>query len=113
MFDDDTQQVGVIPAGATITLAQLGLTEDDLIRWDEGDGPGQPFDFDGSRWGFVWSGEVICSEENSSHREGYYGWDFAEQGGQRILCIEKREGEPFEVILMQLVDANRFQISED
>ena len=110
-FDDDAFQVGVIAAEATITLAQLGLTEDDLIRWDEGDGPGRPFEFDGATWESIWSGEVTYFEDDFSHRKGYYGWDFAEQGGPRILCVEKREGEPFEVILMQLVDANRVRIS--
>lgn len=111
MFDDDAFQVGVIAGEATITLAQLGLTEDDLIRWDEGGGPGRPFEFNGATWESIWSGEVTYIENGSSQREAYYGWDFAEQGGPRILCVEKREGEPFEVILMQLVDANRVRIS--
>jgi len=105
-------EVGVVLVDRVVTLNDLDLTEDHLIGYDQGDAA-EPVQFDRSLWEFKFSGEVTCREDGSSDSDGYYGWDFVEQGGQRILSIEKHEDEPFKVCLVQLVDADRVQISRN
>ncbi len=105
-------EVGVVLRDRVVTLNDLDLTEEDLVRYDEEDAA-EPLQFDGSLWEFMSSGEVTCRESGSTDGDRYYSWDFVEQGGRRIICVEKREDEPFEVCLVQLVDAERVQISRN
>jgi hypothetical protein len=104
--------VGVITGEHVVTLTELNLAEDDLTRYDEGVLQ-DSLQFDCSIWQFTFSGEVSGTEEGASTSHAFYGWDFVEQGGRRILCIEKREGEPFEVSLVELVGAHNVRISRN
>jgi hypothetical protein len=103
--------IGLVLPNRPITLGDLRLNEDDLIRFDEGAAAGERVMYDGATWEFAWSGEVRCSGDATPHDRDYYGWDFVEQNGQRVLCVEKREGEPFEVCMVRMIGVDRAQVT--
>lgn len=108
--NDDDIVVLVNLANEDITLANLGITEEDLVRMDESHDKSQSFSYLGSQWRFDWSGEIRYFKGDAGSGEGYYNWDFNEQGGRRVLSVEKWEGEPFEVILSHRVNADDVQV---
>ncbi len=77
-------------------LADLGLSEEDLIRFDEEeDGT---FEHDGAQWRLTESAEAFYHEDSRpGSGEGFYYWDFKEPDGERMLTVERYEGEPFTV----------------
>jgi hypothetical protein len=82
--------------GRRLTLADLGTTEDQLADMDAKQSPHSFLEFDGTRWQYESSRELSYSE-NEQGGEGLYRWVFREQNGSRLLCVEKWEGEPFDV----------------
>lgn len=110
VVQDDDIEVLVNLANDDLTLADLSLTEQDLIRFDETQDRGQGFSFRNSRWNLDWSGEIGYFKDGGSEGEGYYNWDFAEQGGNRTLSVEKWEGDPFEVIVSRRVNADDVEV---
>ncbi len=106
-------QVGVVFSDRTLRLDQVGLTEDDLVNWDEGKAACEYFEFDGELWDFEWSGETWCHAADSSTQDSYYGWDFVGRGSGRTLCVEKREEYPFEVCLVHMIDRERIRVTRD
>jgi hypothetical protein len=113
VFPDDGSQVGVVFSDRMLTLDRVGLTEEELIGWDEGGAASGSLEYDGESWEFEWSGETSSTSIGSSTQESYYGWDFIGRGGRRTLCIEKREGDPFEVCLVHLIDVDRIHVTRD
>ena len=53
--------------------------------------------YEGKPWRFESSREIAYSENETGEPEGLYRWLFREQNGDHLLCIEKWEGEPFDV----------------
>lgn len=91
------------------TLKQVGLTEDDLIRFDES-GKGT-FEWDGVTWRYENSGENFFYEDEGREREGFYGWDFISADDKRYLSVEKWEGDAdFEVFHLWSVDPKGIEV---
>jgi hypothetical protein len=88
-----------------ITLPDVGLTEDRLADLDSQQDVSQFIEFEGKRWQYKSSRELTCFE-NEGEATGIYRWLFAEKGGSRMLCVEKREGEPFQIQLAQKLNAH-------
>lgn len=72
------------------TLKDLGLTEDDLVAFDER-AQGE-FTWDNANWQFEDSGERFYFEDDGREREGFYAWDFVGRDG-RSISVEKWEGD--------------------
>ena len=89
----------------------IGITEDDLIRWDEQVEASGALSYDGETWEFQSSGEVICFDAGGVRCDSYYGWDFVGKSQQRLLCVEKRENAPFEVCFVHMIDVDRVQVT--
>ena len=60
--------------------------------------------FRGVEWAFAGSGERTFYEAGSSDGEGFYGWEFREMDGLRVLYVEKWEDEPFRAGIATVVD---------
>ncbi len=104
---DDDQISVVLNAGKVKPeLHELGLNEEDLARVDENQDRAEVCEYDGRRWNFQESGEVQFFREEGSTGEGFYSWEFRDQSGARVLSVQKWEGEPFEVSLGQVVNAD-------
>lgn len=108
--EDDELEVTVDLGRVEIALGDLGLSEDDLIRMDETQDQSESFDYDGSTWRYKSSREIGYFKDDGAEREGYYSWDFQEQDGERILSVEKWEGEPFDVCLARRVNPDDVQV---
>lgn len=82
-----------------ITLEDLGVSEDDLAQMDERQNTADNFDFDGKTWLYHLSREAQAKRTDLPQPEGFYYWEFTQQGGPGILAVRKAEGEPFQVTL--------------
>lgn len=83
--------------GRKLTLPDVSLTEQQLIDFDNRQDPNATITYEGKRWNFESSREMQYFEDERGESEGLYRWLFREQNGDRSLCIEKWEGEPFDV----------------
>ena len=80
-----------------MTIADLSVTEDQLADMDAQQNPSLFLQFEGKRWRYESSREIRYFENEEGPGEGLYRWLFQEENGPRLLCVEKWEGEPFEV----------------
>ena len=90
--------------GRKLTLAEIHATEDQLADMDAKQNPWLYLEFEGKRWQYQSSREIAYFENETGPGEGLYRWLFTEQDGKRLLCIEKWEGEPFDVRLAQRLE---------
>ena len=92
----DGEIIGVIDP-RKMTIADAGVTEDQLADLDARQDPAQFLTFEGKRWQYESSREIGYFENEMGEGEGFYRWLFRESGGDRMLRIEKWEGDPFDV----------------
>jgi len=88
--------LGILDA-RQLTLADIGTTEDSLADMDSRQDPSACIDFEGKKWTWESSREIRYFENETGQGEGLYRWLFREPAGNRLVCVEKWEGEPFEV----------------
>lgn len=93
-----------------MTVADVGVTEDQLIDLDRRQDPSQFLTFEGKRWHFDSSREIGYFENETGEGEGLYRWLFRESGGDRLLCIEKWEGDPFDVRVARRINGQDITI---
>ncbi len=92
--EDTTELLGNFD-GRTLTLDELGLSEDDLAQIDERQNQSDFFDYDGKFWMYRFSREVGVFRAAGGTGRGFYAWQFQEQDKKRFLSIRKYEGEAF------------------
>ncbi|HYZ82840.1 MAG TPA: DUF4178 domain-containing protein, partial [Bryobacteraceae bacterium] len=85
--------------GRRLTLPDVGATEDQMTEMDARQDPSAFLTYEGHRWYFESSREIGYFENETGEGEGLYRWLFREKDGSRLLCIEKWEGQPFDVRL--------------
>ena len=90
----------------SITLEDLGLSEDDLAQLDERQNPADNFGFDSANWIYRFSREARSWREDGSRPVGFYYWEFLDEGSKRILGVRKAEGEPFAVTVYSSIPAS-------
>ncbi len=90
-----------------LTLPDVGINEQQLAEVDSRQDPNASITYEGKPWRFESSRELGYFEDEAGQGEGLYRWLFKEQNGDRLLCIEKWEGEPFDVRL-----ARRFKAED-
>ena len=86
------------------SISDLNTTEDGLADLDARQDPAGSVTFEGKVWKWQSSREIGFLANEAGTGEGIYRWMFAEAGGTRWLCVEKREGEPFEVRIARRVE---------
>ena len=96
---DEELEVGLHNDPRKLSLADLGVSEEDLAQMDERQNPEDLFEFDGQDWLYRRSREVKAWRDGESQATGFYYWEFQERDGKRLLAIRKTEGEPFAVAL--------------
>ena len=84
-----------------LTPPDVGTTEEELADMDARQDPSAFLTFEGKQWHFESSREIGYYENETGEGEGLYRWIFRESGGNRLICIEKWEGEPFDVRIGQ------------
>lgn len=88
--------IGILDS-RNLTIAEIGITEQQLTDLDARQDPAAYIQFEGHLWHFESSREIGYLENEAGEGEGLYRWLLREQDSPRLLCIEKWEGEPFEV----------------
>jgi hypothetical protein len=82
-----------------LNLVDVGLSEDRLADLDRLQDPSQTIGFENKLWNYDSSYEIGYFENEQGDGEGLYRWLFREPSGPRFICIEKWEGQPFDVRL--------------
>jgi hypothetical protein len=100
---DEEIEVAIHNDPRKITLEDIGLSEDDLAQMDERQNTADSFDFDNKTWLYVISREVQSQRSDRRQPEGFYYWEFRENGGPGILSVRKAENEPFTVTLFNAI----------
>jgi len=90
--------------GRTITLDELGLSEEDLAQLDSRQNQSDFFDYNGKFWLYRSSREVGVFRFPASLGQGFYCWTFQEQDSKRFLSIRKFKGEPFAASLWTRIE---------
>ncbi len=90
------EAMGILDA-QKLTLPDLNTSEQQLADMDSRQDSNAALTYDGKRWFFESSREIGYRENETNDSEGLYRWLFREQNGNRLLCVEKWEGEPFDV----------------
>lgn len=98
MYEDDELELSFNFADAGVTLSELGLTEDDLVRMDESQSRSEGFEWNGQRYSYAGSGEIGYFKDGRGEGEGFYAWEFQAADGATGITVEKWEGEPFEAV---------------
>lgn len=88
--------IGLLDA-RKLGLTDIGTTEELLAEIDTRQDPSDSVEFEGKKWQWESSREIRYFENEIGDGEGLYRWLFREPDGNRLLCVEKWEGEPFEV----------------
>ena len=91
-IDDDRLEL-LLRRDDELSLADLGLSEQDLARFDEEESRDNRAVHRGTEYRYASSGEVHYSRDGAAE-ESYYAWDCAGEG-TLTLGIEKWPGEPF------------------
>ena len=91
---DTTELLGNLD-GRTLTLDEIGVSEDDLAQMDRRQNPADFFDYNGKFWMYRFSREVGVFRAGNATGRGFYCWQFQEQDNKRFLSVRKYEGEPF------------------
>ncbi|MBS1874510.1 MAG: DUF4178 domain-containing protein [Acidobacteria bacterium] len=82
--------------GRKLSLPDVQLTEQQLADMDSRQDANAFIQYENKRWYFDSSREIGYFENEGQQGEGLYRWLFREQNGDRLISIEKWEGEPFE-----------------
>ena len=96
--------VTVTVDGRSLGLSKLNVSEEDIVRIDEEHSIENYVTYEGKRYHYRNSGEMIYYENNGESGIGFYTWEFTEEDGM-IPSIVKWEGLPFEVYISQVVSA--------
>jgi len=93
-----------------LTLQDLGISEEDLAEMDERQNPADSFGFDDTDWLWRQSAEATATRSDQpgayGQAQGFYYWEFREQGGKKLLAVRKPQGEPFTLSLYQQIPAS-------
>ena len=91
------------------TLRDLGLSESDLVEFDEEE-EGE-FEWDGTTFEYDDSGTITYYENDGRSGESFYCWDFESADGKRMISVEKWEGErKFNVYHSWLINPDRIEV---
>jgi hypothetical protein len=88
-----------------LTLAELGVSEDDLAEMDERQNPADSFEFDGVVWLYRQSADASAKRDDQPQPAQFYYWEFREENGKRLIAVRKPQGEPFAVAMYEGVPA--------
>ncbi len=105
VHQDDALNVLGYFDGRTLTLDELGLSEDDLAQIDSRQNPSDFFDYNGKFWLYRFSREIGLFTWGAVAGRGFYCWQFQEQDSKRFLSIRKFQGEPFTASIWTQLDS--------
>ena len=94
--DDGGLTMFVTTQESPMALSAVGLTDDELVRMDEEQSPDNFLEYEGERYSYGNSYEVIRFEDDRDAGEGFYLWEFFTPSRDKTIAVVKWEGMPFE-----------------
>ena len=91
-------------------LPVVGLTHDELVRMDEEQSLENHIEYEGERYAYRNSYEVIRFEDGGQEGEGFYLWEFFTEDRQKTVAVVKWEEMPFEVYASETVASDRVSV---
>ena len=110
LYEDDELEVIANLDSGKLTLQDLGVTEEVLVRMDEEQRRSNTIDYDGQKWSYSASSEIGYCRDGRGEGEGFYSWEFDSEDGKRQLCIEKWQGEPFEAAVARRIHPDDIRV---
>ena len=95
--EGDDLLISVTEYGETIPLSDIGADQDALTRWDDQKSTENLVEYQGQRYYYKNSYEVLYFKDEGSEGEGFYMWEFGSEDEERGISVVKWEGMPFEV----------------
>ena len=108
--DDNDLSIFVSMQEAPMGLSGIGLTEDELVRMDKEQSIDSYIDYEGERYFYGNSYEVLRFEDRGDEDEGFYLWEFFTRERERTISVVKWEGMPFEVYSSEALSPNRVSV---
>jgi len=105
VINEDEIEAAIANDPRKLTLADLGVSEEDLGEMDERQNPADSFEFDGAIWLYRQSADANAKRDDQPQQSNFYYWEFREENGKRQLAIRKPQGEPFQVTMYHGVPA--------
>lgn len=99
VLNEDEVEVFVHVDPRKLTLADLGLSEDDLAEMDDRQNPADSFEFDNSVWLYRQSADASAKRDDQPQSAQFYYWEFRAENGNGLIAVRKPQGEPFAVDL--------------
>lgn len=99
VVNEDEIEAAIANDPRKLTLADLGVSEDDLAEMDDRQNPADSFEFDGAIWLYRQSADATAKRDDQPNQSNFYYWEFREENGKRLLAIRKPQGEPFIVTM--------------
>jgi len=99
VVNDDELEVWIQVDPRKLTLADVGLSEDDLAEMDDRQNPADSFEFDNAVWLYRQSADATAKRDDQPQPAQFYYWEFREQSGSRLIAVRKPQGEPFTVAM--------------
>lgn len=103
--NEEDMEVWVHSEARKLSLADLGLSEEDLAEMDERQNPADTFEFDNAVWQYRQSADASAQRDDQPQAQTFYYWEFREQNGKRLLALRKPQGEPFAVAMYSQIPA--------
>ena len=96
-WSDDGGRLSILVSvqGSPMGLPVVGLTHDELVRMDEEQSLEDSIEYEGERYAYSNSYEVIRFEDGGQEGEGFYLWEFFTEDRQKTVAVVKWEGAPF------------------
>jgi hypothetical protein len=110
VMSDEEVEASLHSDPRTVTLEDLGVSEDDLAQMDERQNTADSFEFDKKVWLYRMSREAHSWRDDGQPRLGFYYWEFQEENGKGLLSVRKSEGEPFAVTLYAGIPADNVTV---
>ncbi len=99
--DDGGLTMFVSTQESAMALSAVGLTDDELVRMDEEQSLDNFLEYEGERYLYSNSYEVIRFEDDRDEGEGFYLWEFFTTGRDKTIAVVKWEGMPFEAYVSE------------
>ncbi len=80
-------------------LSEVGLDERTLSEWDDNKSIENFVEYDGRKYFYRNSYEVLYYKDDVGAGEGFWLWDFGTEDGEHGLSAVKWEGRPFEAYI--------------
>ena len=101
--DDGGLFISVAEQDAPMGLSVLGVTEEELGRMDESHSLDSSLTYDGETYFYKNSHNVTYYKDNGREGQDFWGWEFSDDEGKKMISVVKWDEMPFEVYTSKAV----------